>query len=625
MPDDIAGAAPSPLGARPVPPPECGEPDLRWRLLGRLESAAIGMRAADGSLTVRRGEPAGCFLYGPYLHLPEGRYRLSFHCRSGTPQMTAQPVLGVEIIVLSRFQEEWRDFTAAELAGGAGSLDFAVSPEHSLEGENEGRFEFRFFHLGNADLAITAVDLERLPREPVPVARPRVWRMLGRLQKSWLGRRAGDGLVRVRRFEPAGLLLFGGWPYLRLSGGHYRLILRARAGPPRRPDQPVLGVEVLGQSRWRSRRRLMMVARRPETNGVPQAARDITAEETLAGSVAVDFAVPSEMALEAGADAPFDIRLRHFGNAALDIHSVDLVKLDNEQVLEVPPPSLVTASPRLRPSGRRRIVIIGNCQSETLRQGFARIESLNELFDVKYHFVQLPRNLHEFAARDLERCDILLVQDIRLWDAFPLRDCVRLGAEILRFPLVRFASLWPFDAWNGPGDRAAHEREAPNLIFPYLDGLLGRLRTEIPDREARFDAYRSLELPAELPPVINYRRLHQMEVRRLAGMDKQFGISIGSFILENFQTRRLFHTTVRPNWEVFSLMMQFVAKLVGAAAPISLTESIDAALRNPQVPVHPKVARDLGVKWADESTRYLNRGREVTWETYIRSYIEHYG
>jgi len=622
MPDDIAVEAVS----QPVPAQRGGAPRSRWVLLERLESATIGTRAVDGSIAVRRGESAGCFLYGPYLHLPTGCYRLTFRCRSGVPRLTAQPVLGVEVIVLSRFQEDWRDFTAAELADGVGSVDFTVSPEHSLESENEGRFEFRFFHLGNADLTVSAIDLERLPPDRTPAAGPRRWRLLGRLQKSWLGSRAGDGRVKIRRIEPAGILLFGGWPYLRLPGGHYRLTLDARAGRPHRPDRAVLGVEVLGQSRWVARRRLMRLARRPETNGSVQAQREITAAEIAAGPVAVHFAVPMEMALEAGADAPFDIRLRHLGNAALDIHAVDLLKLDDDRVAEIPgTPSGAITSPRLRPSGRRRIVMIGNCQSETLRQGFAQIESLNRLFDVKYHFVQLPPNLHRFAARDLETCDILLVQDIRLWDQFPLREAVRPGADIIMFPLVRFASLWPFDAWNGPGDRAANDQEAPNLTFPYLDGLLGRLRREIPDREARFDAYRALELPEELPGVINYRRLHQMEVRRLTGMDKQFESAIGSFILENFQTRRLFHTTVRPNWEVFSLLMQFVAKLVGAAEPISLTESVDAALRNPQVPVHPKVARDLGVNWADESTRYLNRGRDVTWESYIRSYIEHYG
>jgi Polysaccharide biosynthesis enzyme WcbI len=644
MPDDIAGEAPS----RPeTPAPQKGEPALHWRLIERLESTAIGQRAADGAIAVRLRESAGCFFYGPYLQLPEGAYRLTFRCRSGTPRLTAQPVLGVEIIVLSRFQEEWRDFTAADLASETGSLDFVVSAEHSLEGENEGRFEFRFFHLGNADLTVTAVDLERLPPEQMPrkmprqlpnqmsAAAPRLWRLLGRLGKSWLGRRAGDGTVTVRRIEPAGLLLYGGWPYLRLPRGHYRLTLRARAGRLRgsggsgRSGRPVLGIAVFGQNRWLSRRPLMRLLRRPETNGPRLAGRDITAEEIAGGPVSLDFVVPTQMALEAGVDAPFDIRLHHFGNASLALYSVDLLKLDDDQIAAAPQlspaPALAPQSPRLRPSGRRKIVIIGNCQSETLRQGFNRIESLNRLFDVTFHFVQLPKNLHEFAARDLEACDILLVQDIRLWDQFPLRDCVRPGAEILKFPLVRLASLWPFDAWNGPGDKEAHDREAPNLTFPYLDGLLGRLRREIPDREARFAAYRSLELPEGLPGVINYRRLHQIEMRRLAAMDKGFGSSIGGFIMENFQKRRIFHTTVRPNWEVFALLMQYVADLVGAREPITLAEGIDAVLRNPQVPVHPKVARDLGVTWADERTRYLNRGREITWESYIRLYIDHYG
>ena len=71
--------------------------------------------------------------------------------------------------------------------------------------------------------------------------------------------------------------------------------------------------------------------------------------------------------------------------------------------------------------------------------------------------------------------------------------------------------------------------------------------------------------------------------------------------------------------------MQYVAKCVSVTDPVSLNESVDAMLREPQVPVHPKVARGLGVRWADEKTRYIVHGREVRWEDYIRSYIEHYG
>jgi Polysaccharide biosynthesis enzyme WcbI len=587
-----------------------------WSLLARLDNTAIGARLADGSTRVRRGAPAGCILYGPYLHLPPGAYRLSFRCDAGRARMAAQPVLGVEVIVLSRFRRAWRDFTAAELQAGGASLIFEVPREHSIDSEDAGRFEFRFFHFASAALAITGVELDRLTDEAQGTAARQRWRMLGRLQKSWIGRRCRDGAVTVSRYMPAGCLLYGGWPYLRLARGHYRLTVRVAGAKPRDTRQAVLGIEVFADSRWRRAAGLRQLSRFPESNGIPQVRRDFTAGEIASGAVSVDFSVPTDLALEAGADAPFDLRLHHHGNAALRIAAVDLVKLGEDEA-----PSPVMPMPGLRPSGRRRIVIIGNCQSETLRQRFAQLEVLNRRFEAKYHFVQLQQNQRDFVARDLEQCDILLVQDVRDWDRFPLRDCVSATADVIRFPLVRFASLWPFDGWNGPSDREAHEREAPNLTFPYLDGLLGRLRKEIPDKKARFDAYRALEGAG----IVNYRRLHQLEQRRLDAIDKQFGIAIGDFIRTNFQKRRLFHTTVRPNWQVFNLLLQYLAKCVSVTEPVALTEKVDAMLREPQVPVHPRVARDLGVRWADQRTRYLVHGREVSWENYIRSYIEHYG
>ena len=41
--------------------------------------------------------------------------------------------------------------------------------------------------------------------------------------------------------------------------------------------------------------------------------------------------------------------------------------------------------------------------------------------------------------------------------------------------------------------------------------------------------------------------------------------------------------------------------------------------------MHPKVAQALGVKWAGENTKYLYGGERITWETYVRRYIDHYG
>src|SRR5690349_14017443 len=163
--------------------PEAEAP-RRWHVLGRLVKTAIGTRGTDGATTVRRREPAGCLLYGPYWQLRAGCYRLSFRCRSGKPRLRDEPVLGVEIIAMNRVQLAWRDLTAFELRAETGSLVFTVPPDLGLGAADEARLEFRFFHLGNADLTIGAADLQSVEDEGAHPPAPRTWRMLGRLQKT---------------------------------------------------------------------------------------------------------------------------------------------------------------------------------------------------------------------------------------------------------------------------------------------------------------------------------------------------------------------------------------------------------------------------------------------------------
>jgi hypothetical protein len=591
---------------------------MRWELFAQLEKTIIGTRESDGSTTVRRGETPGCLLFGPYWHFPAGFYRLDFRCAASRPRLSEQPVLGVEVIVLGRFQRAWRDFTAAELEKGSGALVFEIPPELGVEAGNESRFEFRFFHLGNADLKIAAVGLCRIDEHDAVPASAREWRLLGRLHKSWIGRRHGDGRVTLRRRDAAGRVLYGGWPYLRLALGNYRLTVRCSIPISRKAPDPVLGVEILGRSSWYRGDPWQWLIRFPRPGGTSLAWREFTGEEAQAGPLSVDFTIPVDMALESGADAPIEVRLHHFGKAALTIAAVDLRALGEQEALLPAPPR---ESLRPRSVRRQKLVLIGNCQCRTLAQAFNHAGSLNKKFEAKYHFIPQPENLQAFAIRDVEACEVLLIQDIHLWDDSPLRQHVRPGTEIIKFPFARFASLWPFDGWNGPSDREAQSRESPNMTFPFLDGLLARLRKEIPDREARFAAYRGLDIPS----MINYRRLHELEKRRLIGIDRKFGIALGEFTLENFQKRQVFHTTVRPNWQGFNLLARYVLKSIGIRAGDLIGQKADMAMRDPQVPVHPKVARDLGVTWADEQTRYMSHGREVTWEAYIRRYIEHYG
>lgn len=739
--------------------PGDGPPVRQWPVLRRLEKGRIGTRGADGSASVRRRERADTLLFGPFWRLPCGQYRLSFRCRAERPRMRSQPVLGVEIIVLNRDQQAWRDFTAAELAAGESQLDFDVPQELSLEAGEQACFEFRFLHLHNADLTVDEVELRHLD-DGEALLPPRRWRLLGRQWLTPRARRNAAGMVIVPALAPPGTIADSGRPFLWLPEGPYRLDLRGRATAPRHPDEPVVAVEIGARP---LSGRLALATGRRET--VLVGAADFTARELADDVASVTFAVTRELSLDGGDDVPFEFRLLHLGNAGLTLDSVEVVAQNDieaepppnryrllgrmrargpwqrpEPGLEVrrdEPPGVALASGRPRPrlaagayrlsvcagadnardptrpvlglevsavlapgstepllrrrslpvlrrdfavndlsggraeavftvpaealaeghafcdirllhtgnadlrlgpvelrqerapraagsgrmpAARRNVLVIGNCQAETVRQGFNVIPALRSRFRARYQYVCLPQHLHSRGIDELRDSDLILVQDLKHWEHYPLREHIPEGTEIVRFPFLNFAPLWPFDHYNGPGDKLAHDREWPNFTFQHQDGLLARLRREIPDKEARFRAYRDLTVDG----IVDVERLLAFETRRLAALDRRSGFGIGRHILDNFRQRPLFYTTNHPNRELVTLLMEWVMRQLGIDEPVPNAEEFDH-LRRLQVPVHPKIAAALGVEWADESTVYIYEGRPITWEAYIRAYIGHYG
>ncbi len=376
-------------------------------------------------------------------------------------------------------------------------------------------------------------------------------------------------------------------------------------------SQPVLGVEVIARNR--SLRIPALTPTRTGEAGGLRARCEFTSEALAAEWASLDFDVPPDLSCESKDEVGFEFKFWHLGNADLTVSAVNLHEIGGEDLPDKSPNFLV--SPQ-----RTRVLIVGNCQAQTVHEALARSGEFDDRLHVKYHFVALQQNLHEVGKAELESSDVLLVQDIRDWENYPLRPYIPDGARIIKFPLLHFASLWPFDHYNGPGDKEAYEREWPNLTFLYHDGLLARLRKEIPDREQRLLAYRTLSVDG----LINFARLHDFEKRRLTAMDKQFGCQIGQFILDNFQRRRLFYTTNHPNGQIIGMLMQYMLRQLGMDRGYRPNSTLDH-LRRLQVPVHPKVAEALGVKWAGANTKYLYCGEQITWETYVRRYIEHYG
>lgn len=564
-----------------------------WQLLARMDMHENATRQPDGTVTISRWTRPVGFLFGPHLRLPQGRYRLRLGCAAERPRAPLQPALGVEIMAQNTVHRGWRDFTPRELQAGDATMEFEVTPDVAADNGIDAPFEFRIVHLENADLTIRSMQLEPIDSDyPIPAS---TWRLLGRLRPSWFpfGRAT---TVRLTPTTVTRLLLWRCLPHLRLPAGRYRLDLDCSVRSVRDMSRPVLHVGVHTQ------------------HGASVAAHDFLAVELAAERAGLIFDVPPDLAVESGESTYFDFRISHFRNAGLELRAIDLRPLSDQEAAVTPAP----AQP-LRPR-RTNLLVFGNCQAGLVAEAFRGNPALADQFRIKHHYMELQPNLHEQGKRDLEACDVLLVQDIREWDAYPLRDHVPDNVPIVNFPCLRFASLWPFDAFNGPDDKEARGRDLPNFEFTYFDGLLGRLRKEIPDREARFAAYRSLEIDR----LIDHRRIHTFEERRLAKMDASFGGDIGAFILERFRHRRVFHTTAHPDGEVMAMLLRQIAAALGIKGRLRHMRTLNE-LDRLQIPVHPKVAASLGVKWIGEQTTYIYHGERIRWETYVRRYIDYYG
>jgi hypothetical protein len=540
-----------------------------------MHKGPLGHLTEEGCLVVGVGR--GLLFYGPYWRLAEGVWRLRVAVTAGKRRRDDWACLAVEVVADNRRLLVARDFSPSECDAGELSVTFAVTAEQSETG-HRAKFEFRLLALGGAELTIAAVSLE-----PAPVAAPTTsrWSILPRLRPTALARLTRDGALRPRFAWARGPFAARLGPRPRLASGAYALSLRGSGAGPALRVTVSLG-----------RTRLL----RADVSG-----------EALNEGRALTFRAPEALGLDSGEEHKLSVRLEQRGGA-FALTSVELAPATEAGV----------AAPAVA-RGSARVVIVGNCQAEALAQALRRGLGFDRL-RVKYHFMWLSPLYLDEARRDLESCDLVLMQHIDECENYPLRAEIPARTEIVAFPCLRLAALWPFDSYNGPQDHVAIAAEGEDRAFPYLDWRLAKLRESEPDPEARFAAYATLA-GADLKLV---NRMAGFETRRLAALDREFDADIGAYIEAHGRRRRLFHTTTHPGPILMRKLRDWTLRRLGRARPLALDRQLDL-LNEWQIPVHPEVARALGANWADAETRYHGPGGFTTWERYVRAYIRRYG
>lgn len=267
----------------------------------------------------------------------------------------------------------------------------------------------------------------------------------------------------------------------------------------------------------------------------------------------------------------------------------------------------------------QNIVVFGNCQAGTLSRILWDLPQITGQFNLFYHEFAMNEARKATAGDELAACDILLIQDTREWQHYPFRDQVRSSADIMKFPFYYFGALWPFDSHqNGPDKIALGQRVAKP--FGYLDHLLGRLRDKVPDPSERFEVYRKLAVS----DVVDINRYAEIEEVRLLTEDKRYRLEVGRFIVENYRHERLFETVTHP---AGTLMKRIADELLGKLG-VRITWPSEINLNLPsryQVPIHPHVIEALKLEFVSDETLYHFYEEDLSFEQYVRRYIETYG
>lgn len=269
----------------------------------------------------------------------------------------------------------------------------------------------------------------------------------------------------------------------------------------------------------------------------------------------------------------------------------------------------------------RRIIIYATCQGHYLGNLLRAAPGL------RGHTVDVHRNYGQpgtfqppdIPDEDLEQCDLLVYHAVRnkAGEAavHQLLQRLRPGTLRVAVPYVTSNLYWllHYRNWTPLGVSQAKRYG----LVPYRSEALDMLADSgLPEDEV-------VRLYGALP-IDEVLDVDAAEAETFAYWDeldrREDGISVAPFLRERYRDEMLFYMFNHPSKSVFRHMSdQVLARLGLPRLPDEAMRGQDCGQRE-MVPVHPGLARRLGLRFVNDTTRYLVNGRMTGFEEYVRMY-----
>jgi acyl carrier protein len=271
------------------------------------------------------------------------------------------------------------------------------------------------------------------------------------------------------------------------------------------------------------------------------------------------------------------------------------------------------------------IIVFGNCQAEVIAGHFKNFyPPLSENYDVRYvSSYARPGEPAQpmLSAEELASCAVLLEQRtpyVRFSEASRAHN-----ARTTTFPSLDLNVLWPLhapDPRNAPRPGLLH---GPN---PYGDRIINKLVKDGLSGEEAWQAYVQLSDAA----LSNLPRLLEIERQRWDLMERQTSVTMSDVVFNSLTGQRTHSTFNHPFINIIAELAARIlvkAELANGCSGDEMLNRMRTLFRvrfgeELQSPVHPKVARELGLTWWKPDILYNWHGKTLQYEEFIRRQID---
>jgi hypothetical protein len=260
---------------------------------------------------------------------------------------------------------------------------------------------------------------------------------------------------------------------------------------------------------------------------------------------------------------------------------------------------------------KKKFTIIGNCQVDSILP----ILNLSDDFSQNYEYVRVPP-VHTISP-ELQRSYIDKISALDLVIQQPIVDKIRFpfltndavynivsgGCKVINIPSAYYTGYFPtFDSLDGINGtiNGVHDYQilscylkgaSQNETFQYINDYQGLSTEQIVNQHT-----------------LSIQNLHKREL--VYNLD----VKLSSFIIDNFQSKSLFHTFNHPTSETIRYIVNEILSLC------SVTDKVEASntefLNHIILPINKKIKSALGLKF--DQKHFVKNNKEISLKELIQ-------